>query len=184
VSTRTQVVFLGPSLARNEAQQVLPDAIYLPPAAMGDIVGALRRYRPHAIGLIDGTFLQNMSVFHKELLYAMDNGAYVLRSSSMGALRAAECAPLRNDRHRRDLQRASLRVKWKKNTEVALNHADAKAELPSSIRRDGHHPPLFCAARRPLVLIPDLAIATSSSPAQNKTWFSKTQCANFFAETL
>ena len=63
MSTRTQVVFLGPSLARNEAQQVLPDAIYLPPAAMGDIVGALRRYRPHAIGLIrtgDTTQYANM----------------------------------------------------------------------------------------------------------------------------
>ena len=32
-----------------------------------------------------------MSVFHKELLYAMDQGIWVLGASSMGALRAAEC---------------------------------------------------------------------------------------------
>lgn len=93
MSDRAQVVFLGPSLSREEAVALLPEAIFLPPAAMGDVLGATRRYRPHAIGLVDGTFLQNMSVFHKELLYAMDGGAWVLGSSSMGALRAAECAP-------------------------------------------------------------------------------------------
>ncbi len=86
------VVFLGPSLSHAEAQQILPGAICLPPAAMGDVLGASLTYRPHAIGLVDGTFLSNMSVFHKELLYAMDQGAWVLGSSSMGALRAAECS--------------------------------------------------------------------------------------------
>jgi len=127
VSTRTQVVFLGPSLARNEAQQILPDAIYLPPAAMGDIVGALRRYRPHAIGLIDGTFLQNMSVFHKELLYAMDNGAYVLGSSSMGALRAAECAQY-GMIGIGEIYNAFASGELENDADVALTHADANAD--------------------------------------------------------
>ena len=68
MNDRAQVVFLGPSLSREEAVALLPEAIFLPPAAMGDVLGATRRYRPHAIGLVDGTFLQNMSVFHKELL--------------------------------------------------------------------------------------------------------------------
>lgn len=126
MKARTQVVFLGPSLARNEAQQILPDAIFLPPAAMGDIVGALRRYRPHSIGLVDGTFLQNMSVFHKELLYAMDSGAYVLGSSSMGALRAAECA------HYGmigigEIYQAFATGELENDADVALTHADVDA---------------------------------------------------------
>jgi len=126
VSTRTQVVFLGPSLSRAEAQQILPDAVYLPPAAMGDVLGALRRYRPHSIGLIDGTFLQNMSVFHKELLYAMDNEAYVLGASSMGALRAAECA------HYGmigvgEIYQAFASGDLDNDADVALTHADASA---------------------------------------------------------
>jgi hypothetical protein len=85
------VVFLGPTLDRLAAQALLPDAVFLPPAQMGDVVSALRRFHPHAIGLVDGLFQDTMSVFHKELLYAVDQGCWVLGSSSMGALRAAEC---------------------------------------------------------------------------------------------
>lgn len=85
------IAFIGPSLRQSEARALYPDLIVLPPAAMGDVLGAVNRYRPHAIALIDGTFLTNMSVYHKELLYAMEQGAWVLGGSSMGALRAAEC---------------------------------------------------------------------------------------------
>ena len=85
------VVFLGPSLRHEEARELLPDVICLPPAGMGDIIGAVTRLKPRAIGLVDGTFLANMSVFHKEILYAMDQGVWMLGASSMGALRAAEC---------------------------------------------------------------------------------------------
>jgi len=85
------VVFLGPSLRHEEAREILPGVICLPPAAMGDILGAVMRLKPRAIGLVDGTFLANMSVFHKEILYAMDQGVWMLGASSMGALRAAEC---------------------------------------------------------------------------------------------
>lgn len=85
------VVFLGPSLRHEEAREILPDVVCLPPAAMGDIIGAVTQLRPHSIGLVDGTFLSNMSVFHKEILYAIDHGVWMLGASSMGALRAAEC---------------------------------------------------------------------------------------------
>lgn len=85
------VVFLGPSLPIEEARLHLPDAMYLPPAGMGDVLGAAQRFRPHSISIVDGTFLSNMSVFHKEILYAIDCGIWMLGSSSMGALRAAEC---------------------------------------------------------------------------------------------
>lgn len=128
MSERVQVVFLGPSLSRSEARRILPEAVFLPPAAMGDVLGALRRYQPHSIGLIDGTFLQNMSVFHKELLYAMDNGAYVLGSSSMGALRAAECAPY-GMIGIGEIYEGFASGTLENDADVALTHADANADF-------------------------------------------------------
>lgn len=91
--TGPDLVFLGPSLAREEAQRIHPDAIILPPAGMGDILTAVRRYQPHAIALIDGTFMQSMAPFHKEIVDALSQGIWFLGASSMGALRAVECAP-------------------------------------------------------------------------------------------
>ncbi len=83
------VVFLGPSLPLPEARAVL-DAIYLPPAKQADIITAVRVHQPRAIALIDGEFGQSLSVWHKEILYALDSGIAVYGASSMGALRAAE----------------------------------------------------------------------------------------------
>ena len=45
-----------------------------------------------AIGLVDGYFGGAAAVWHKEILYALSLGVRVLGASSMGALRAAECA--------------------------------------------------------------------------------------------
>jgi hypothetical protein len=87
------VVFLGPTLPHEEAARVL-DATYLPPARQGDVFRAVRAYRPRAIGLIDGAFLDVPAVWHRELLWAMSEGVHVLGAASMGALRAAELAPL------------------------------------------------------------------------------------------
>ena len=83
------VIFLGPSLPAADARQVL-DAIYLPPAGQSDLLSALMTYQPDVIGLIDGVFKQSLSVWHKELLYALEQGVRVYGASSMGALRAAE----------------------------------------------------------------------------------------------
>ena len=83
------VVFLGPTLPVEEARAVL-DATYLPPAGQGDLVTATVQHRPDAIGLIDGVFLQSLSVWHKEILHALDCGVRIYGASSMGALRAAE----------------------------------------------------------------------------------------------
>ncbi|MFY9330822.1 MAG: TfuA-like protein [Candidatus Nanopelagicales bacterium] len=124
------IVFLGPSLSHAEAQQLLPDAIILPPAAMGDVLAASLKYRPHAIGLIDGTFLSTMSVFHKELLFAMEQGSWLLGASSMGALRAAECAAygmIGVGQIYEDLASGLL----EDDDEVALTHADAEANFRS-----------------------------------------------------
>jgi hypothetical protein len=44
------------------------------------------------IGLVDGVFGSVAAVWHKEILFALSEGVRVLGASSMGALRAAECA--------------------------------------------------------------------------------------------
>lgn len=88
----TYVVFLGPSLPLSEAARILPEATYLPPARQGDIATVLAD-APTAIGLVDGEFLQSRSVWHKEILLALERGIHVFGASSMGALRAAELEP-------------------------------------------------------------------------------------------
>lgn len=84
-------VFLGPSLPRAEAEALLP-AIYLPPARRGDVLDAVRAHDPDGVVVIDGYFEQVPSVWHKELLWALDQGVALFGASSMGALRAAEMA--------------------------------------------------------------------------------------------
>lgn len=82
------VVFLGPSLAREKAEQILK-ADYRPPARRGDIYKAAKE-GARIICLIDGVFFQDCSVAHKEVIHALQAGAKVLGASSMGALRASE----------------------------------------------------------------------------------------------
>jgi hypothetical protein len=84
------VVFLGPSLNIDAAQALLPEAIFLPPAQESDVLSAIGTYSPDCIGLIDGTFDGTLSVWHKEILYALHLGVRVVGGASMGALRAAE----------------------------------------------------------------------------------------------
>jgi hypothetical protein len=86
---RPLIVFLGPTASIGEAETVL-QAIYLPPAAQGAIVSAVKRYDPWAILLIDGVFQGEPAVRHKELLWAISRGIAVFGAASMGALRAAE----------------------------------------------------------------------------------------------
>ncbi|MEX0302106.1 MAG: TfuA-like protein [Leisingera sp.] len=86
----TAVVFTGPTLPAEDVLQIL-DATVLPPAAQGDIYRAARQGAA-AIGLIDGYFEGVPSVWHKEILWAMEQGIAVFGSASMGALRAAELA--------------------------------------------------------------------------------------------
>ena len=86
------IVFLGPSLSRAEAEVLAPDAEFWPPAQAGDVYRACHSAGAETIGLIDGFFGTAPSVWHKEVLFALSRGVRVLGSSSMGALRAAECA--------------------------------------------------------------------------------------------
>jgi hypothetical protein len=81
---------VGPTVDAEEARSEL-DAVYLPPAAQGDVyrIGLLH---PKAIGIIDGYFHRVPAVWHKEILWAMTQGIHVFGAASMGALRAAELA--------------------------------------------------------------------------------------------
>ncbi len=85
------VVFTGPTLPADQARAILPDALYLPPVAQGDVYRAAQ-HQPQAIAIIDGFFEHVPAVWHKEILWAMAQGIHVFGSSSMGALRAAELA--------------------------------------------------------------------------------------------
>jgi len=86
------LIFLGPTLPFHEAAAVL-DATFLPPARQGDVYRAVHTHRPRAIGLIDGVFLDVPAVWHREILWALNEGTHVFGAASMGALRAAELAP-------------------------------------------------------------------------------------------
>ena len=83
-------VFLGPSLPIAEARQVLPQAVYHPPAAVGDVYRVAASGDCSVLALIDGLFQSVPAVWHKEILFALELGLRVFGASSMGALRAAE----------------------------------------------------------------------------------------------
>jgi hypothetical protein len=82
------VVFLGPTLDVASARHVL-DADYRSPVQRGDVLRVLYR-DPDTIGIIDGYFHTVRSVWHKEILLALERGVRVYGAASMGALRAAE----------------------------------------------------------------------------------------------
>lgn len=88
----TIVVYLGPTMPWSAARRILPDAVFLPPAAQSDIISVVDELAPSGILLVDGVFTQQLSVWHKEILYALERGVAVYGSSSMGALRVAETA--------------------------------------------------------------------------------------------
>ncbi|HET7157826.1 MAG TPA: TfuA-like protein, partial [Burkholderiales bacterium] len=82
-------LFAGPTLAARDGAGTF-DATWLPPAKHGDVYRAVRLLQPRAIGIIDGYFQWAPSVWHKEILWAMQQGVHVFGAASMGALRAAE----------------------------------------------------------------------------------------------
>jgi hypothetical protein len=86
----TLYVFTGPTLSAEQGRKEI-DAVFLPPAAQGDVYRAALE-RPAAIAIIDGYFERVPSVSHKEILWAMSQGVHVFGAASMGALRAAELA--------------------------------------------------------------------------------------------
>lgn len=86
------LVYLGPSLSLAKAKEILPQAIYRPPAKAGDITTDTVGLSPNVILLIDGEVRQNLSPWHKEIVYALQHPSVkaIYGAASMGALRAAE----------------------------------------------------------------------------------------------
>ena len=83
------VVFGGPSIHGID-DALLEGLEVRAPALCGDLLRAVHD-GAKVIGLIDGVFESVASVWHKEILFALSRDVAVLGSSSMGALRAAEC---------------------------------------------------------------------------------------------
>ena len=82
-------IFVGPTISIDRAGQYIK-AIFLPPVQYGDIYRVTALYKPRVIGIVDGHFNQVPAVWHKEILWAIDQGIAVFGAASMGALRAAE----------------------------------------------------------------------------------------------
>jgi hypothetical protein len=160
------VVFLGPSLELDEARRILPDAVYLPPVAQGDLITALADHAPEVVGIVDGVFYQALPVWHKEIVYALEVGVRVLGAASMGALRAAECDAF-GMVGVGEVYRRYASAMLAADDEVALAHADAdhgwqklseplvnvRATLEAEIkagRVDASAAEAFVAAARPI----------------------------------
>jgi hypothetical protein len=112
----------------SEARRTLPDAIYLPPARQADLLSAVTTHNPEVIGLVDGVFGQSLSVWHKEILFALERGVAVLGSSSIGALRAAETSTY-GMLGVGEVFAQFARGELTDDDEVALTHAGAELEF-------------------------------------------------------
>ena len=82
-------VFLETTLEVEEARKILPKADYYPSAKKGDVIDAIRR-KYKIIIIIDGAFSWSASIWHKEIIMALNKDILVYGCSSMGALRASE----------------------------------------------------------------------------------------------
>lgn len=117
------IVYLGPSTPLRLARERL-EADYRPPVRHGDIWRALRD-APDAIAVIDGVFEHIPSVWHKEILEALDAGVHVFGASSMGALRAAELDAFGMVGVGRIYEKFRS-GEWRDDDEVALAHGPAE----------------------------------------------------------
>lgn len=71
------VVFLETSLTHREALNLFPEASYLPSIKKGDVLKAIKKGYKRIV-IIDGNFSWVPSVWHKEILTALDYGLEVL----------------------------------------------------------------------------------------------------------
>lgn len=113
-------IFIGPTGRGLD----LSGLTVLPPAQQGDIATEVLKGRDTLI-LIDGYFTQHLAPWHKEILFAIENGCRVIGAGSLGALRAVECK-------RYGMEAVGVIAKWYENytclddSEVALAHSCAE----------------------------------------------------------
>ncbi|HEY3419248.1 MAG TPA: TfuA-related McrA-glycine thioamidation protein [Methanomassiliicoccales archaeon] len=81
------VIFLGMSLSLAEARNIL-DADFRPPIKRGDLPRLEEGVA--IVGIIDGVFMNDCSVGHREIIALLKRGVTVVGGGSMGALRASE----------------------------------------------------------------------------------------------
>jgi len=89
-----KILFAGPSLYGDIVAgriAAAPGIVCRGPAAQGDIAAAALDGAT-TIGLVDGRYEDVAAPWHKEILFALSEGAAVYGGGSLGALRAAECA--------------------------------------------------------------------------------------------
>jgi len=84
-----KILFAGPSIYGADID--LGSIELRSPAAHGDLARAVLD-GASVIGLVDGVFEAIASVWHKEILFAIQRGVTIAGAASMGALRVAECA--------------------------------------------------------------------------------------------
>jgi len=123
--TGRTVVFLGPTLPREDASRIL-DAIYQPPAAQGDVVRAVMAFEADTIVLIDGVFAKAPAVRHKEIIWALSRGVRIYGAASMGALRAAEL-------HCLGMRGYGVVYRWYRATPLADDDEVAVAMMPAEL---------------------------------------------------
>jgi len=124
-----KIVFCGPTLAPPDMAGDR-DLLVLPPAAQGDLLGAVKRHEPSAVLLIDGLFQTEPAIRHKEILWTLSQGIPVLGAASMGALRAAELHP--------HMQGVGLIYRWYRRVALAPDDAVAVLHGPAEV----NSPPL------------------------------------------
>lgn len=83
------VVFCGPTISAEEASKIL-EADFRPPIKHGDMISCVYNDQPDVIVIIDGAFIDKLSVWHNEINEALNKGVTVYGTSAMGAIRAAE----------------------------------------------------------------------------------------------
>ena len=88
-----KILFAGPSLAQDISLLVAGKDTFVcaGPVTRGGVLKAVIDGAV-AIGIVDGRFEDTLSVWHKEILYALSLGVAVAGAASMGALRASECS--------------------------------------------------------------------------------------------
>ncbi|MET0143519.1 MAG: YcaO-like family protein [Ilumatobacteraceae bacterium] len=80
-------IFVGPSISRELAERILPDADFRPPIKRGDLDDVPER---SVVGIIDGVFADTLAISPGEVRAAIDRGVVIYGAASMGALRAVE----------------------------------------------------------------------------------------------
>jgi hypothetical protein len=82
--------FAGPSIGNSKNERSNKAIQWFPPASLGDFLSAIHRYLPDVVVLVDILPWPSLSVWHKEILWALSHGIRVVGTGAGGAIRAAE----------------------------------------------------------------------------------------------